>query len=259
MRKAAWIVSVFAIGLLMALGCATPAHHEITISAAASLTEPLKDIAKAFHTAHPDQELKTNFGASGALVKQIEQGAPVDVFLSAGSEEMDSLSKSNHLYEDSRITFATNQLVLVVPRDSKLSGWTDLKSGVIKKFAIANPETTPSGRYGKSTLVHRGVWEFVSKKLVLCQNVRQTLNYVAAGDVEAGIVFASDAKSDPVHVRTIAVAQSGLDHPKILYQGAVMSKSHHREDANTFISFIKGAEAQAILAKFGFGHAPDSR
>lgn len=228
----------------------------LNVSAAASLTDVLKEILVTFRKENPNYDVRVNLGASGVLVKQIESSAPVDIFFSAGIEEIDELDRHGLIDQSTRASFATNRLVLVAPPGSKIKDWNDLKLPAVNRIAIANPETTPSGRAARATLTKRGLWNSVQKKVVLAQNVRQTLAYVSSGDVAAGTVFQTDALAAGAKVVKIAEATPKLDHPPIVYQVAAIKPGKNSKGAHDLAAFMASSEAHSVLAKFGFGPAP---
>ncbi len=240
-------------------------NEEILVSAAASLTEAFQAIGRAFARANQPLKVRFNFGASGALARQITQGAPIDVFASAGVKEMDALEKAGRVEPATRIVFASNRLALVVPHDSALGrasnkppGWYLLADTAVKRVALSNPETVPSGRYARQLLERQGIWARVRAKAVFGGNVRQTLTYVSTGDVDAGIVFVTDAKSAGGHVRVLVTSLAPRDHEPIVYPAAVVTDAPNANAARHFVAFLRTAPAQAILNKQGFLAAPPS-
>jgi molybdate transport system substrate-binding protein len=225
---------------------------EILVSAAASLTDALNEVGKAYTTANPGTVVRFNFGASGALQQQIAQGAPVDVFASASPKEMDALQKMNRIEPATRADFAGNRLILIAPTGSALKHWDDLRAPTVRRVAISNPESVPSGRYAQETLTKRGLWDIVQPKAVFGENVRQTLTYVVGGNVDAGIVFATDAQMERQRVRVVEEAVPGRDHSPILYPAAVITRAPNATGARKFVAFLRGAAAQSILARYGF-------
>ena len=230
---------------------------EILVSAAASLTEAFGEIGRAFTRENPSVRVRYNFASSGALLQQIRQGAPVDVFASAAAREMDALARAGHIETNMRIIFAGNRLALIAParsplRGSPLRGWADLATPAVRRIAISNPDSVPSGRYARETLQKRGLWSAVLPKAVLGENVRQTLTYVAGGDVDAGIVFATDARTEGRRVRIVATATPGRDHAPIIYPAAVVRGAPNPPAARRFVRFLRGAAAQRVLARHGF-------
>ncbi len=233
--------------------CAAGARAEdLLVSAAASLTDAMKQIGREFTVKNPGVTVRFNFGASGALQQQIENGAPVDVFASAGSKEMDALGQSRKIDASTRLDFAGNRLVLLIPLRSQIKQWEDLVGPSVRRVALSNPDSVPSGRYAKETLIKRGLWAAVQPKAVFGHTVRQTLAYVTRGDVDAGIVFASDAitKSRRTHVAQYAVPV--VDHVPINYPAAVVTASRHAQAAKRFVAFLKDPAAQGILGRAGF-------
>lgn len=225
---------------------------EILVSAAISLTEALKEIGKAYSSANPKTKIAFNFGSSGTLQQQIEQGAPVDVFVSAGGKEMDALQKANLIEAAARVNFAGNRLVLIAPAASKIKSWDDLKSPAVKHIALSQPASVPSGRYAKETLTKRGLWSAVQPKAVFGENVRQTLAYIVNGDADAGFVFLTDARTTGNKVRIVQEAIPGKDHAPIIYSAAAVSGGANPLGARRFAQFLLSPAAQSILARHGF-------
>ena len=225
---------------------------EVLVSAAASLTDAFNEIGKAYTKANPQTVVRFNFGASGALQQQIAQGAPVDVFASASPKEMDALQVGGRLAKNTRADFAGNRLVLIAPLRSGLKTWEDLRRPNVKRIALSNPASVPSGRYAQETLTKRGLWSVVQPKSVFGENVRQTLAYVTNGDVDAGIVFATDAQAEKTRVRVVQTAVPGQDHQPIAYPVAAIADAPNPAGAQRFASFLQSQPAQSILARYGF-------
>jgi molybdate transport system substrate-binding protein len=249
----------------LAIGAVAARADEIVVSAAASLTNAFTDIGAAYTLAHPGTTVRFNFGASGILQTQIEAGAPVDVFASASPKEMDKLQSEQKIVSATRIDFASNRLALIAPATpagqiappgKPITGWDDLASPDVKRIAISNPASVPSGRYAQATLTHRNLWDAVKPKAVFGENVRQTLEYVAAGNADAGIVFTTDALVDKDRVRVVAIAEPGKDHPPILYPAAVVASAPNAAAARSFVAFLRMKEAMGILQRYGFMPAP---
>jgi molybdate transport system substrate-binding protein len=239
--------------LVCAAGLVSEARaDEILVSAAASLTDALNEVGKAYSMANPGTIVRFNFGASGALQQQIAQGAPVDVFASASPREMDALQKMNRIEPDTRADFAGNRLVLIAPMGSALKHWDDLRAPTVRRVAISNPESVPSGRYARETLTKRGLWDTVQPKAIFGETVRQTLTYVSGGNVDAGIVFATDAQTERQRVRVVEQAVAGRDHSPILYPAAVLTMAPNALGARKFTAFLLSTSAQSILARYGF-------
>ena len=225
---------------------------QLTISAAASLTDSLQEIQTLYQQQHPNVTLTFNFAASGTLQKQIEQGAPADLFFSAGSKQMDALLDANLIDKAHEKDLLANDLVLIVPKDSsfKVSSLQDLNGNDIKKLAVGTPESVPAGMYAKQTLESAGLWDSLQSKIVLTKDVKQVLSYVETGNTEAGFVYKTDAMdSDKVQVALTTPADS---HDPILYPAGIVSASTHPEEAAAFYDYLQTDEAQAIFVKHGF-------
>ena len=224
---------------------------EVTVSAASSLTNAFKDIAQNYQTLHPDARVELNFGASGALLQQIAKGAPVDVFASADQETMNQAQKQGLVAASERHDFARNNLVLITPMDSKIviKQLPDLNAPAVMRVAIGNPASVPVGRYTQQALEAAQLWTAVQAKVISTQNVRQSLDYVARGEVDAGFVYATDAAimKDKVKV----AMQVPLETP-ILYPMARISASTHAAEAQRFMDYVRSPAAQAVLANYGF-------
>ena len=250
--------SIMAVGLL-AFGCLAliqPAPvsgaQELTVSAAASLTNAFPEIGKGFEEQHPGTKVIFNFAASGPLLQQIAQGAPVDIFASADQKTMDQAQEKGLIVPASRKNFVTNTLVLIVPLDAKLSlsGLKDLASAAVKRLAVGNPATVPVGRYAQEALTQAGLWEAMQPKLIMGESVRQVLDYVSRGEVEAGFVFATDAAIAKGKVKIVTEVQG---HQPIVYPAALVAASQKQALAQEFLNFLFTPESGAILSKYGFG------
>ena len=199
--------------------------------------------------------MTVNLGASGTLQKQIEQGAPADLFWSAAVKQMDDLEQKGLLLADTRTNAAANELVLIAPKERKaalqnIHTFADLTQEAVQKIGIGSPETVPAGTYGKQVLQKVNVWDALQSKWVYGKDVKQVLTYVERGDVDAGIVYRSDAQgSDKVQVLAQAEANS---HQPILYPIAVLKSSQHPDSAKRVLTYIQSERAQAILAQAGF-------
>lgn len=243
----------FSVALLLTgLLTGVPAHaDELIVSAAASLTNAFKEVGAEFEKTQPGTKVTFNFAASGPLLQQIENGAPVDVFASADQETADKAADKKLIVAASRKNFASNRLVLVQPKGAvALKGITDLKADGVKRIGIGNPATVPVGRYTRDVLQADALWEPLAEKFILADNVRQVLDYVARGEVDAGFVYATDASTAKEKVSVVAVVAT---QKPVLYPIAVVAASKQAAQAEDFIAFVSGATAQAILEKFGFG------
>jgi molybdate transport system substrate-binding protein len=228
------------------------APDEITVSAAISLKDAFSDIGRIYES-RTGTKVVFNFGASGILQKQIEGGAPVDIFASAGEKQMNELESKGLIIQETRHDFARNALVLVVPSDSQLNvrSFNDLDNPNLKRLAIGNPKTVPAGQYTQQFLINVKLWEKLQSKLILAEDVRQVLDYVARGDVDAGVVYASDVSIAQGKVAVAARAPEGL-HDPIVYPIAVIKDSRESQSARAFVELVLNPEGQNILRKYGF-------
>ena len=223
----------------------------INIFAAASLPESLKEIAAAYEKASGDKVI-FNFGASSLLARQIEEGAPADVFFSADEARMDGLEKKGLIVKETRRSRLSNSLVIVVAADSTLpiKTATDLTSATVKRLALADPKTVPAGLYAKEYLERVKLWPALAAKVVPTDNVRAALAAVESGNVEAGMVYKTDAAiSKKVKVAAEIPAQ---DTPAISYPMAVMKESKDVASATQFLKHLDSDEAARVFEKFGF-------
>lgn len=224
---------------------------DLTVSAASSLTDAFREIATAYEASHPGTRIVLNFGASGLLLQQIDGGAPVDVLATADAETMDQAEAKQLLLAGSRADFARNALVLIAPLDSRVpvKALADLARPDIGRVAIGNPDTVPVGRYTRAALEAGDLWAAVEPKMISTQNVRQSLDYVVRGEVDAGFVYATDAALMPGKLRLVGPVETAQP---IVYPIAVVRTSKEAGPARTFIAFVRSAPAQAILRKYGF-------
>ncbi|OWQ86200.1 molybdate ABC transporter substrate-binding protein [Roseateles aquatilis] len=234
---------------LMAAGLAQAA--DVTVSAAASLTNAFKELAPAFEAAHPGTKLQFNFAASDALLAQIAKGAPVDVFASADQETMDKAQQQKLLVDGTRRNFVSNALVVITPLEGgvALKALADLQQPAVKRVAIGKPEGVPAGRYAKGALEAAKLWPAVEPKAVYAQNVRQALDYVSRGEVEAGFVYATDALvlKDKVRILFSVPTETPISYPI-----AVTNVGPNVEGGKAFLTFVASPAGQAVLAKYGF-------
>ncbi len=230
----------------------TTVPETITVSAAASLTEAFTDIAAQFENENPGTNVSLNFGSSGSLRMQIEGGAPVDVFASADEKQMNMLGNKSLIVNSSRKDFTNNSLVLIVPENSTLNitSIQDLTDPKVQKIGIGNPDTVPVGGYTKTALTEAGLWSQLENKTIPGEDVKQVLVYVERGEVDAGFVYATDAKS--AQPGTIKIVTNVSVSTPVTYPIAVVSSSKHQETAKKFLDFVTGKEGQDILKEDGF-------
>jgi molybdate transport system substrate-binding protein len=243
-----------ALGLAACLW-ATPvaAATELVVSAAISLKDALAELAPAFEAAHPGVTLRLNLGASGDLEKQIEAGAPVDVFLSAGRRQLDQLARRRLIREETRVVVAGNALVVVAPVRSRLALATaaDLFRPAVRRVVIGNPKTVPAGEYAEESLRALGVWERLAERLVLAENVRQALEYVARDEVDAGLVYRTDAATRTTEVR-VAFTLPASSHAPIVYPGAVTRDTRDPALGGALLDWLVSPVGRAAFARYGF-------
>ena len=258
-------ISIFS--LLLTLGCnhlssiqlANPSQaspsNQLTISAAASLKNVLEEIEPLYEQKHPEQGITYNFASSGSLQRQIEQGAPVDIFISAASKQMNDLQKQGLLLTGSRRNLLKNQIVLIASvsnqkNNLKLDNFDDLSTENITMIALGEPQSVPAGKYAQEVLQSFKIADKVNSKAVYGKDVRQVLNYVATGNVDAGIVYRTDAQLSE-RVNIIATAPE-TSHSPVIYPIAVMKDSDNPEAATELIEFLSTSEVQEIFAEYGF-------
>lgn len=237
--------------LLLGPLCGLAHAATLTVSAAASLTDAFKEIVPLFEQAHPGTQVRLNVGASGALLQQIEQGAPVDVFASADQATMDRAAQAGRIDPASRRDFAANALVLVEPAQDGpgLQTLDDLRGPAVRRIAIGKPQTVPAGRYTQQALERAGLWETLQPKAVLADSVRQALDYVSRGEVEAGFVYRSDAAMMADTLRFVLT----IGDARVSYPVAVVSDSRAKAPAAAFVEFLGQAPAREVLERYGFG------
>ena len=245
--------SVFAALLAALLACCPMAAsaQALTVSAAASLGEALREIAPLFEAARPGTTLRINLAASGTLLQQIEAGAPVDVFVSADEDTVARGIQRKLLDADSRRVVAANTLVLIRPLRGgpALQKITDLQRPEVRRVAVGKPASVPAGRYTQQALVTARLWESLRAKIVPADSVRQVLDYVARGEVDAGFVYATDAALLADQVQVVLIATG---HLPIRYPAAVVTGSRQKALARELVAFLATPAAQAALQRRGF-------
>lgn len=242
------------MGAMIIWGAPAYADQELIVSAAASLTNALKEVAGQFEKTYPGAKIVCNFAASGPLLQQIAQGAPVDVFASADQKTMNQAQEKGLIVPASRKNFVSNTLVLIAPEKSSLPlvDLENLASPEVKRVALGNPETVPVGRYTQEALTKVGLWETLKPKFIYGESVRQVLDYVSRGEVDAGFVFATDAAIAKGKVKMMAGVQG---HQPIIYPVALVAASQKKALAQSFLDFILSPAAQEIFKRYGFGPA----
>lgn|GEM_PF-220873 len=243
----------FAVALqcfaLLFIACHSAHRSTLTLSVAASLQDSMMEIEAAYQRDH-SIEFRNNFGASGTLAREIEQGAPVDAFISAGAKPMDQLESEGLLLTGSRMNLVRNSLVLIAPLGSSLKEFGSLTERQVRLIALGDPVSVPAGRYGRQTLEALHLYDKLKSKLVLGKDVRQVLTYVETGNADAGIVYATDAQiSHRVQVAAVAPENS---HEPIVYPAAEIKRSQSEAVAGDFITFLRSPTARAIFERHGF-------
>jgi molybdate transport system substrate-binding protein len=227
----------------------------LNISAASSLTKAITEINTLYTQGKPWVTIMLNSGSSGTLQTQIENGAPCDVFLSAAAAQMDNLQNENLLLDGSRVNFVTNKIVLIVPKNSTLglTGFSDLTLDKVKLIAVGDPKSVPAGTYAQTAFTELGILASIQSKFILGANVTQVLQYVDSGNVDAGVVYSTDALSDS-NVTVIATGPDDVN-ATIVYPGAIIKASKNATTAQDYLAFLAGAQAKAIFEKYGFAIA----
>ena len=225
---------------------------DLTVSAAASLTNAFKELGPTFEAQNPGTSVVFNFAASDALLAQIAKGAPADVFASADQDAMDRADAQKLLAAGTRRNFVSNSLVMIVPSDStlNLAQIADLAKPEVKRVAIGNPASVPVGRYTKGSLEAAKLWGTVEPKAVMAQSVRQALDYVARAEVEAGFVYSTDAAIMKDKVKVVATVPT---ETAITYPIAAIAGSPNNAAARKWLDFLATPAAQTVLSRYGFG------
>ena len=236
------------LALWLALWGAAAQAGEMVVSGAASLTNAFGELKALYEKKHPGLTVHTNYAASNPLLKQMQEGAPVDVFASADQETMDKAEKAGLIDPATRRDFVSNKLVLIVPRGGKKpAGLADLSGA--RRIAVGNPDSVPAGRYARESLTRAGLWETLSPRFIMGNSVRQVLDYVARGEVDAGFVYATDARQMADKVEVALVAEG---HKPVLYPVAVATTGKNAAQGKAFVDFLLSSEAGEVLARYGF-------
>ncbi|HEY9066644.1 MAG TPA: molybdate ABC transporter substrate-binding protein [Burkholderiaceae bacterium] len=244
-RRAALLLAA-----LLALPLSASAQ-QLTVSAAASLTDAFKEIGQKFEASKPGTTLRFNFAASGVLIQQIAQGAPVDIFASADQATMNRGVEQKLIAPGTRRDFAANSVVLIVPAQGGLDLKTvgDLAKPEVKRVAIGKTETVPVGRYTRQVLDSANLWSALAPKFVQADSVRQVLDYVARGEAEAGFVYRTDAA---IMADKVKVALTASGHTPVTYPVGVVAESRQKALAQDFVAYLASPPAQEVLVRFGF-------
>ncbi len=263
-RKISLIVALMLVFVLALAGCgqtteeAAPVDQgptdeavEVNVSAAASLTDALTEIQQEY-AKESNAIIRFNFGSSGALRKQVEEGAPCDLFLSASKDHMDGLEAGGLLDEDTRLDLLANKLTLIASAEKAdtIKSYEDMTSDMVGSISIGTPDTVPAGKYAQQALQNLGIYDQVESKVVFAKDVRQVLEYVDTGNVDCGIVY----RSDTVVMESGVIVMDLPDdsHDAIVYPAALIKDSAQNEAAAKFFEFLQTDAAKDIFEKYGF-------
>jgi molybdate transport system substrate-binding protein len=253
MNRLAGIVTAFVLVLASAASPATAQEKTLTVFAAASMKNALDDIDAAY-TAKTGVNVNASYAASSVLAKQIEQGAPADVFVSADTDWMDYAIKQKNINEATRVNLLGNSIVLIAPKDSKIDN-VDIGPGVDLaklagdgKIATGDVKAVPVGKYAKAALEKLGAWQAAEPKFAMAESVRAALTLVARGEAGLGIVYSTDAKVEP-GVKIVGTFPADT-HPPIIYPVAATTTA--KPEATEYLDFLKSSAAKTILEKYGF-------
>lgn len=224
----------------------------LTIAAAASLTQPFNKIIEAYKAVAPNVTITVNYGASGTLQTQIEQGAAVDIFFSAATKQMETLDKEGLIVYSSKVDLLKNEVVLVVPaaQSVKVGSFSDVATDAVTKIAIGDPKSVPAGQYAQETFTSLNLWDAVSAKAIYGTDAKQVLSYVDSANVDCGIVYKTDAVADK-NVKIIAEAPNG-SHTAIVYPAAVVKASTNQDAASAFIKYLQSGDSTNVFTEYGF-------
>lgn len=255
--KMRWLIALIIAVILTGCGSQDASRKaeeqtELIISAAVSLTDSLEEIKALYEKEHAGVKLNFNLGASGALQQQIEQGAPADLFLSAGKKQMNALVEQGLVDEERQKVLLSNELVVITSLDAKgtVATFEDLEQSTIQRLALGEPDVVPAGSYSKEALTYSGLWEKLEPKMVFAKDVRQVLSYVETGNVDAGFVYKTDALTSS-SVK-IAFAVDAKSYSPIEYPVGIIKATKHGAEAEQFYRYLMEEEAQSVFRKYGF-------
>lgn len=248
------VACLLALTMALSAGCAKAPEQEpaeLTILAAASLSDCMAELKTIYEEKHSDVELVCNFGGSGALQQQIEQGAPADVFFSAGSKQMNALKDKDLMLDESIQNILGNKVVLITHGSGEvLASFDALVDAPVERIAVAEPETVPVGQYTKEVFDALGISDALASRLIYAKDVREVLAWVETGNVDYGVVYETDAKiSDKVKLCCTAPEGS---HKSVTYPAGVVKSSKHAAVAKDFLAFLQTPEAGAVFEEYGF-------
>lgn len=251
---------IMAIFVLSAVGCsantvktADKKPVTLTISAAASLKDSMEEIKKTYTEENPNVTINYNFGASGTLQQQIEQGAECDIFMSAATKQMDALKDKGLILDDTKVNLLGNSVVLVVKSD--FAGNLDFKDvdSKINKIGLGEPKSVPVGQYAEEIFTSLNILDKAKAKAVYGKDVKEVLSWVETGNVDAGVVYATDAKISN-KVKIAATASKDLYKTPVVYPAALVKASKNEDAAKEFLKYLSGSKAKDIFVKYGFDY-----
>ena len=260
-RRIFAFIGAAVVSMLLAIGASllipsistlvAQSNTTLLVSTAASLKDAMEEIKTNYQQSQSGVRINFNFGASGALLQQIQQGAPVDIFISAAKKQVDTLEQAGKLVPGTRGILAKNRLVLIVPRNSTgVTSFFDLSKDNIRKIAIGEPRSVPAGQYAEQVLQKLKIYDKLKSKFVYANNVRQVLAAVESGNADAGLVYRTDAAiSNKVK---IVVAASETYHSPIVYPMAVLKQSKNVKAATEFVQYLSSEQAKGVFNKYGF-------
>lgn len=245
------LARLFLIISLFVAGAGASPNGSLLVSAAASLTDAMTAIAQNYERS-AGTHVVLNFGASSALARQVANGAPVDLFLSADEAQMDVVAKAGLVDPGSRLDLLSNQLVVVMPARTAhpLQSIQDLTSSAFRRIALADPSAVPAGVYAKQYLESQHLWSAIAPRVVPTLNVRAALAAVDSGNVDAAFVYRTDAAMAAHSTIVFAVARA--QGPKIIYPAAIIKGGSHSEAARRFLQYLRGPDARRVFERFGF-------
>lgn len=253
------ILTFLLTAFLAGMGCSVDTKSKpkaektvtLTVSAAASLKDSLEEIQRLYKSEKPDVDITLNFGSSGSLQQQIEQGAPVDMYISASSKHMGALEEKFLIVPETKKILLKNKIVLIAPSTStNVTGFDSLTNKGVTKIGVGEPESVPAGKYGREILTSLKTWDKLQSKLVFSKDVRQVLTWVESANADAGIVYLTDAKVSG-KVKVVATA-SEETHSPVVYPLAVLKGSKEIKASKDFSEFISSEIAQQVFSKYGF-------
>lgn len=226
-------------------------ESELLVSAAASLKEALQVIEQDYRQENTGVKVTFNFGSSGTLQRQIEQGAPVDIFISAAQKQMNELEEQGFILSETRQDLLRNEIAVIAAQDNDaVSGLEDLTGDAVSTIAVGIPETVPAGQYTKEALIKLQLWQTLEEKLVMAKDVKQVLTYVETGNADVGFVYLSDAVKSS-RIKIIEVLPANLHEP-IIYPAAIVRDAPNKEAARAFLAYLNSQQAGEVFAEYGF-------